>query len=119
MAIADLGVTVGQAPPAYSGAPAYEMQPQYPAQAHQDDNTAYQQQRPIQPDPQVSQENKMHGSVNATTASHNYPQTGNVMPIAALTSAPAPIQCPNCHQRAMTKIESHAGNTTQYASCRR
>ena len=34
-------------------------------------------------------------------------------PLASLQSTPVCIQCPACHQIAMTAVEFHSGNTTQ------
>ncbi|MCJ1341653.1 hypothetical protein MMC09_006949 [Bachmanniomyces sp. S44760] len=43
-------------------------------------------------------------------------QSGQVyqsaIPISALTSNPAPVDCPACRQRALTRIMYHTGNTT-------
>jgi len=35
-------------------------------------------------------------------------------PLANLGEAAAPADCPCCRQRALTRVESHSGNTTQY-----
>ncbi|KAL8774456.1 MAG: hypothetical protein Q9209_000829 [Squamulea sp. 1 TL-2023] len=34
-------------------------------------------------------------------------------PIANLGEGPAPVDCPCCHMRALTKTEYHSGNTTK------
>ena len=36
-----------------------------------------------------------------------------VTPLQSLSEASAPVDCPVCHTRAMTRTEKHAGNTTQ------
>ena len=36
-----------------------------------------------------------------------------VTPLHALHEGPAPVDCPVCHTRAMTRTEKHAGNTVQ------
>ena len=36
------------------------------------------------------------------------------VPLASLQNAPAPVDCPNCKTRSMTRVEFHSGNTTQY-----
>lgn len=36
-----------------------------------------------------------------------------VTPIQSLSMAPAPVDCPVCHTRALTRVEQHSGNTTQ------
>ena len=34
-------------------------------------------------------------------------------PLASLQDSPAPVDCPICHTRAMTRVEAMSGNTTQ------
>ncbi|KAI4218265.1 MAG: hypothetical protein L6R36_009044 [Xanthoria steineri] len=36
----------------------------------------------------------------------------NVVPLANLQDSAAPVDCPCCHMRALTKTEHHSGNTT-------
>ncbi|KAL8881207.1 MAG: hypothetical protein Q9192_007848 [Flavoplaca navasiana] len=36
-----------------------------------------------------------------------------VVPLANLQDAAAPVDCPCCHMRALTKTENHSGNTTK------
>ena len=38
-------------------------------------------------------------------------------PLGNLAEASAPADCPVCRQRALTRVEYHAGNTTQYVHC--
>jgi hypothetical protein len=43
------------------------------------------------------------------------PQTYyTALPIIALSQGPAPVDCPVCRKRALTRIEFQAGNTTQW-----
>lgn len=42
------------------------------------------------------------------------PMFQTAIPLASLQKAPAPVDCPICHTRAMTRTEFHSGNTTQY-----
>ena len=36
-----------------------------------------------------------------------------VTPLQSLSEGPAPVDCPVCHTRAMTRCEKHSGNTVQ------
>ncbi|KAL8993196.1 MAG: hypothetical protein Q9169_006527 [Polycauliona sp. 2 TL-2023] len=38
------------------------------------------------------------------------------VPLANLQDAAAPVDCPACHMRALTKTEYHSGNTTKYVA---
>lgn len=38
----------------------------------------------------------------------------NAVPLHGLTEAAAPVDCPICRQRGLTRVEVVAGNTTQY-----
>lgn len=44
------------------------------------------------------------------------PQSGQfqtAVPLASLQKSPAPVDCPNCRHRGMTRVEYHSGGMTQ------
>lgn len=49
----------------------------------------------------------------AGTAPPDYSKFRTAVPISALSSSAAPVDCPSCHQRAMTATKLESGNTTK------
>lgn len=115
----------------YSQAPgqAYEMHPQQ-TQSHQEHygqaqkpNTYQQPQHPQQAysaQQGHGAQQGQPGTYTAANAQHNqqqqppgYEKYRNATPIANLTSASAPVDCPNCRQRAMTHTRFESGGTTK------
>jgi hypothetical protein len=101
----------GQQPQGY-----VQQQPQqFQQQGVQQPGMVYQQ-------PQMAQAGSQPGFVhqNSNGMVTQQPQAGNqqtsqyqsAVPIATLGDAPAPIDCPSCHQRAMTSTTHVAGDCT-------
>lgn len=40
-------------------------------------------------------------------------QYQTAVPLGSLQKNPAPVDCPSCHHRTMTRVEAHSGNVTQ------
>ncbi|KAL8813697.1 MAG: hypothetical protein Q9223_006969 [Gallowayella weberi] len=123
----------GAVPP-YEPNPAFTQQPhmqqhdpynanqihQYPPQQQQ-----YNQHTPMSSPPITTKQEYYHGQENNPTPIHpqqsmppqqfGAPAQGyqNVIPLANLGEYAAPVDCPCCHMRALTKTENHSGNTTQ------
>lgn len=41
------------------------------------------------------------------------PEHSASVPLSSLMSTPAPVDCPHCRQRTMTRTEAHSGGVTQ------
>ncbi|THC88055.1 hypothetical protein EYZ11_012497 [Aspergillus tanneri] len=85
-------------------APAYEQHQEFHELTPTQPPTAYMQ-PPMQPPAQ-------NQGVQPGTAHPSGYNTSS--PLHALQRAPAPVDCPVCGQREMTRVEAESGKTTQY-----
>ena len=100
-----------QSPEKHSTAPAMQEAGVYGATVGQQQysGNAYPQQ------PQSTAPGKQEYYSSGQQPQQQYQQTyQTAVPLANLSEAAAPVDCPVCRHRALTVVEQHSGNTTQY-----
>ena len=95
----------------------YQQQPQspIPMNAGPRDQPSYEMSQLMygQPPPQPDQGGPISSEAYTSKSSQQATQYQTATPIPNLGMSPAPVDCPACGKRGMTKISHHAGNTTQ------
>ena len=108
------GQAYGPPPGAQSPPPQVQQIHQAPPAVHspgQEKQEYYVGQHPVQPG-MVHQQSG--GVMPVMSPAQQGSQYQTAVPLASLQKSPAPVDCPNCRQRVMTRTEFHSGNYTQY-----
>lgn len=92
----------------------YPQQPQQPQQPHHTGTMASQGTEKQEYYSPGQQQAPPMGQVQQAPMGQPTSQYQTAYPLANLTETTAPVDCPCCHHRALTTIQAHSGNTTQY-----
>jgi hypothetical protein len=91
-------------------------QPQFAYQQPQGAPEMHQQAVYGQPPPQQQQYQQQPMQIQLIVQNTNDSQYKTAVPIPNLGMGSAPVDCPSCGKRCMTRLEYVVGNTTQYAA---